>query len=555
MAGGWVLDPGGRGATSRRPGARRDRDRRGRGLRDGPGAGPGRGFAACCVPSSSAPWTCVRHAGARTCRPTFDGSSRRSGRGGRLGRSWTSSPRGCRPRQATRGWPPARLRFVAPPILEAARPESELAVAAPRTASTLREIVAALDVAMAPDPTRSANDPATGAASPATGAADLSLSGAAAVADLGSFVLPLARRGRASVLKRSSPYAETLRDDVRTWRSLESEVARTRTAAAGWHAPLAPDDARAALAIATAKEGSLLRFFDGGWRRVKAVVAAGFTPGRRAVPVPTSTALALLVAQHDAEAALEGSAVAAQEAWGYRDVGELAARIDALHKPEDVAVATWRDRLAASEDDDLAGALADAGTRSRTSAARARPDAAGRQRCVARWARSPSWTRSARARPGAPCGPSARRFDRSSEHPEVARALRRLPGRPDEIEYAVCAAALEDAVASRPTLGELRWRATRRSRGALPGPPADPLRSRRRGHRRTRAPAIPRRGRPLESHGHGHVPGRPRPQEGVDHGSARTRERVPQGHALPSRSATSHRARPGRSSRRFGRSG
>ena len=337
------------------------------------------------------------------------------------------------------------LRFVAPAILETARPESELAVAAPRAASELREIVATLDAAVAPD--------AAPAGNPASGAGSLGVASAAAVAQLGAFVLPLARRGRASVLKRSSPHAETLRGDLRSWRALEADLAKARKKAAGWHGPLEPDDARAALAVATAKEGSILRFLDGGWRRVKAAVAAGYATGPRAVPVPPSAALRLLVAVHDAEAALEAAAARADEAWGYRDIGDLAARIEVLRKPEDPAVAAWRDRLAASEDDDLSGALADAGA-----------DLEGARAALERIVEDvddvslddlivildalvePRVAAAIRT-----IGPALRAL---ADHPEVARALRRLPGRPDEIEYAVGAAALEDAVASRPTVGQ-----------------------------------------------------------------------------------------------------
>jgi hypothetical protein len=336
------------------------------------------------------------------------------------------------------------LRFVAPAILETARPESELAVAAPRAASELREILTMLDAAVPPDPR-----PASGSS---LGAGSISIASAATVTQLGAFVLPLARRGRASVLKRSSPHAETLRGDVRSWRVLESDLAKARKAAAGWHAPLAPDDARAALAIATAKEGSLLRFFDGGWRRVKAAVAAGYATGPRAVPVTASTALRLLVGVHDAEAALETATARALEAWGYRDVGDLAARIEALRKPEDPVIAYWRDRLAAAEDDDLAGALADAGA----DLDGARATLAGIVQdvddislddllAVLDSLAEPRVAGAIRA-----IGPSLRSL---ADHPHVAHALRLLPGRPEEIEYAVCAAGLEDAVALQPTVG------------------------------------------------------------------------------------------------------
>jgi len=112
-------------------------------------------------------------------------------------------------------------------------------------------------------------DEAPGAVDPgATGAAALRLSTVVTIAELGTLLLPIARRGRATVLERASAAAEQLKADERAATALEVALAKARTDAAGWHTPLAPDDARAALAIATAKEGSFLRFLDGGWRRV-----------------------------------------------------------------------------------------------------------------------------------------------------------------------------------------------------------------------------------------------------------------------------------------------
>ncbi len=46
-------------------------------------------------------------------------------------------------------------------------------------------------------------------------------------------------------------------------------------------------------------------------------------------------------------------------------------------------------------------------------------------------------------------GPSLRAL---AAHAEVARALRRLPATPAELEYAVCAATLEEAEATRPSV-------------------------------------------------------------------------------------------------------
>ncbi len=326
------------------------------------------------------------------------------------------------------------IRFLAPRVLDAVRPEAEVATAAPALAADVRAIAAGLDVA--------ANE---------TGADSLRLSSVEAVAELGVMLLPVARRGRSSVLRRSSAAADELRADVRADRDAETALAKARSDATGWHDPLAPDDARAALAIAEAKEGSFLKFLDGGWRRVKAAVAAGFSTGPRAVPVTATVALRQLVAVYDAEAALESRRTLAEDRWGHRDLAALSAAVDASRKPEDPAIAGWRDRLADADEGDVAAALADA----RGALARLRSDLAevledvddvplGELAATLDHLAEPRQSAAIRA-----AGPALRAL---AAHPEVARALRRLPAMPGELEYSVCAATLDEAEAIRPAV-------------------------------------------------------------------------------------------------------
>jgi hypothetical protein len=326
------------------------------------------------------------------------------------------------------------VRFLAPRVLEAVRPEAEVAMAAPALAAGLRAVVAALDAAAGDE-----------------GALGLRLGSADTIADLGALLLPVARRGRSAVLRRSSDAGESLRADVRADKDLEAALAKSRASAGGWHVPLAPDDARAALEIAVAKEGSFLKFLDSGWRRVKATVGAAYSTGPRAVPVTVTAALRQLVAVHEAEAALSEHLAAAEERWGYRDLAMLAERIEAVRKPDDPAVARWRDRLASAEDDDLASVLADV----RADLARIRSDLAevvedvddvslGDLAATLGALAEPRQAAAIRA-----AGPALRAL---AGHPEVARAVRRLEAMPGELEYAVCAATLDEAEATRPSV-------------------------------------------------------------------------------------------------------
>ena len=332
------------------------------------------------------------------------------------------------------------VRFVARGVLDAVRPEAEVAAAAPPLAAELRSIIGTLD------DTRTEADAAATA-----DAADLRLATAEAIAELGTLLLPIARRGRSEVLRRSSPAAEELRVDAQQDAALEAALAKARADAAGWHTPLTPDDARAALAIATAKEGSFLRFLDGGWRRVKAAVGASYSSGVRAVPVTVTAALRQLVGLYDAEDALEAHRAAAEERWGHRDLPAVAARIEAVRRPDDPAIAAWRDRLADADDDDLASVLAD----TRADLERLRSDLGEVLEDVddvplgelAATLDTLAEPRQAAVIRGA--GPSLRAL---AAHAEVARALRRLPATPAELEYAVCAATLEEAEATRPSV-------------------------------------------------------------------------------------------------------
>ena len=365
------------------------------------------------------------------------------------------------------------VRFVARGVLDAVRPEAEVAAAAPPLAAELRSIIGTLDD----------THPEADAAATAD-AADLRLATAEAIAELGTLLLPIARRGRSEVLRRSSPAAEELRVDAQQDAALEAALAKARADAAGWHTPLGPDDARAALAIATAKEGSFLRFLDGGWRRVKAAVGVSYTSGVRAVPVTVTAALRQLVGLYDAEDALEAHRAAAEERWGHRDLPAVAARIEAVRRPDDPAIAAWRDRLADADDDDLASVLAD----TRADLERLRSDlgevledvddvplgelaatldtlAEPRHAAVIRGA-GPSLRGACRpCRGGASAPPAAGDARRAR--------VRRVRGHPRR-----------GRVATRPAVARFDWGPAGRARRPRAGAAARALRGRRRGHRR-----------------------------------------------------------------------
>ncbi len=160
------------------------------------------------------------------------------------------------------------VRYLAPDVLDAARPDSEVAFRARDAAEAVRAMGAAFDRI------------AGGSATPGLGALGT-------IVTLGGFLAPIATRGRAAVLRSSSAPAETLRKDVRAWTKLQAASAKADKRAEGWHDPPGPDEAAAALVVARARETSFFRFLSGDWRRASAMVKRGYRATGSAVPSVT----------------------------------------------------------------------------------------------------------------------------------------------------------------------------------------------------------------------------------------------------------------------------
>ena len=348
---------------------------------------------------------------------------------------------------ASAGVPPVLARsplaHLADEVLAAPRADAEVAVRAAPVLAAVRRVQAALERA---DGLAAADAPAADAG--------LTLTAAAELAALGRLVAPLAERGQSPVLEGASVAAGALRRHVAAWTTAQSGLATAAATASGWHDPPRPEDASAALAIAQAKEGSLLRFLSGDWRRVRAAVKRGFANASGAIPVTTSEALRRLVAWQAAAAAVEDAAGASETIWGDRDPAALAEQLELVRRSGSTRIAAWRDRLAAAPDAGLAGALAgvgDAVEGARSAATGLLTDADDIPLDVLAEQLTalgdPATARIIRAAAGP--------VRELSAHPTVAFAVRRLPAPPDAIEYAVAHAALDDAAAREPDLARL----------------------------------------------------------------------------------------------------
>jgi hypothetical protein len=335
-------------------------------------------------------------------------------------------------------------RFLAPGVLAAVRPDAEVAARAPEAAGAVRAVLAALAPAGWGEPDRLTADQVD------------------RIGALARALAPVADRGRASVLRPGSAAAETLRTEAAAILAAGEATAETARAAAGWREPLDPDDARAALELARAKEGSLLGFLSGGWRRVRGRVRARFEAGQRAVPVTVTQALTLLVAAQDAAAEAERLATAAEQGWGHRDLPGLLVRVEDARRGDDPALAAVRVAVLAADE------------------APAGPDGSGAAGVVHGLTRAADALDAATARldglledvDDLPLGDLAALLDRLADpqeaprlralapvlrdleqHPAVAHALRRLPVSPASVEQAVAAAALDDVLARSPVVG------------------------------------------------------------------------------------------------------
>ena len=404
---------------------------------------------------------------------------------------------------------------LADPVLAAARPDAEAAVAADAATAALGSVLAALERA--------------GQASPAA-ASPASVARAAA---LGAVLLPLAQRGQSSVLDRSSPAAESLGRHVKDWQAAQRTLADRAAAASGWRAPLALEDARAALAVAQARERSLFRFLSGDWRRVRGAVNRGFVDPGVAVRMTTSEALTRLVAWQEARAAVDAAALSSEAVWGDHDPTAVAERVEDIRRSTEPEVVAWRDRLATASDAGLATALLEAGTSLDVAwPAVARALAGVEDRSIAdvlEMLASISDPRAASTiRALAPALAELVR-----DHPAVAAAVRALPLHPDSIEYEIARAAIDEADVRDPRLARFDGTRLADVGRQRPGAAAQAARRRRRSRRRPRPCPVRQRHRPRRDERDRHVGRGPRAQEALDGGQARPRERVPQGDALP----------------------
>jgi hypothetical protein len=325
------------------------------------------------------------------------------------------------------------LRFLAPAVLSAGRPEAEVRHRAEVAADALRRLIDHLD-------TGSGEPPLDG----------LDRQAITKMVALSRVLAPLARRGRVEVLRAGSAAAEDLDRDVAAWQRIRIARDQAVAAAQGWVTPPTRDEARAALEVARRHEGSFWRWLSSDWRQVKAMVAAGYQTDSSTTAVRS---LGLLVAAHQAEDELETARQTFEQSWGYPDPSQLAELVQRTRVDREPGAIRWREMVYAS----------DAALVERWAEAEPLVEEVGRtlDGLLADVDRLPL-TRPAGlslsqlldqlTEPGTAAAVHGlgRPLLALLDHPAVLAALRRLPATPDQIEYAVAAATLAEATGADP---------------------------------------------------------------------------------------------------------
>ncbi|WP_421742711.1 AAA domain-containing protein [Cellulomonas sp.] len=279
---------------------------------------------------------------------------------------------------------------------------------------------------------------------------ELTVDDADAVGQMHAVLAPLVQRDLGSAVTPRTPAARRLQEATVAWRETEAVADAADRAASGWREPLSAPDAAAALEIARRRETSVWKFLDGGWRRVRKLVDAGFDAGDRQVRPTATAALELLVARYETAARADAFSQELARDWGHGDLAVLSDRITAIRRYTGT-LAVWRTRLADTEPDDVLDRLPELVETLRTHLAGLVAGADDLPMSALR-----DELRGLTGADGQALVRAAAGTLRDlAAAPTVLRALRQLDASPDQLEHAVVAASMREARAQEPALSRL----------------------------------------------------------------------------------------------------
>ncbi|MET9275314.1 AAA domain-containing protein [Kribbella sp. NPDC003557] len=282
---------------------------------------------------------------------------------------------------------------------------------------------------------------ASAGASAGAGGGAVSVRDVRELAGLGRLLEPLAAVDRVEAIVPRSPAAQDLAAAAAERKQLVGAERAAWKEAAGWQEPLAPADARSALKVAQSKEGGVLSFLSGDWRRVKSLVRSRFDATTRAVQPSVTDILTDLVTAQSASAAVAQHAEQSRRDWGVDDPRDLIDQLAAARKN----IPDWRFVLrdgASTRLSRLADRFEEAEEPTRDLLAY-QWDALAVDDLRELLGRLESESPTARA-----VAPRLR--DLAGVPSPVRTALRHLDATPDQLEYAVCAAEWDRARAAAP---------------------------------------------------------------------------------------------------------
>ncbi|MBS0660193.1 MAG: WGR domain-containing protein [Verrucomicrobia bacterium] len=237
------------------------------------------------------------------------------------------------------------LRLVPPGVLESERPVAELR----RQLEAVEEALETVENGFA-----LLADPAELTALP--------LSELGAVLEFSAWAQGLAGCGLSGAWEPKSAAGKALQQFERESGVRTAAWQKATEKAAGWSDPFDPQDAAEALALAKAREQSVLRFVLPAWWRLRGELQRRYDFSRHQQPPTFVRLLEALVARQRAEAALTELRAETQRAWRHEDPDRLLQEVSAWRERLAAGPSTlrsWARRLLAQDSADLASGLSD----------------------------------------------------------------------------------------------------------------------------------------------------------------------------------------------------
>jgi hypothetical protein len=240
------------------------------------------------------------------------------------------------------------LSLIAPSVWSASGADQEIPATATEARTAWSAVFEALTASglTAPDGTPGAAD----------GWASVDVGVVRRLGELGTVMLPLVEHGKGDALDSNSPAARELRTAAAEHEALLSAEHTAWQEASAWTDPLPAADARSALTVAQSKEGGLLSFLSGDWRRVKSLVHTRTDTSTRAVRPTVTELLTTLITAHDSTAAVTASTQNSLRDWGTTNPTDLTQTLHQL--AQDETLRPWRSPVRTSNLSSQPAALA-----------------------------------------------------------------------------------------------------------------------------------------------------------------------------------------------------